>query len=225
MPDSCVPLPEVSEDSRPGRRVLEDFRISASPRMTCVPDRFGLFFWRAIGGMCPGGDVDLLLRRASLSREGHVLLLVAVSTGAIAEGRGTPINVVNAGHDRRMSWALRPRTQVGRRHCGDPCPGRPHPRRPIASCKTALPCAAFRKPLPTRLPDVGRGHVWEADGGPACFYCPVCADSRVTPIRMEPPRTKQTRSLDVIRQMAEARGGVCLSAVYTGMMPREYCLR
>lgn len=60
---------------------------------------------------------------------------------------------------------------------------------------------------------VFRGHVWESDGNPVCFYCPVCADSRVTAIGRE---RRQKRDLEMMKTLAEARGGACISKTYAG---------
>lgn len=82
----------------------------------------------------------------------------------------------------------------------------------------SCPCAASWVPPITRPSSSyeTRGHVWEATDRPVCFYCPVCADSRVTPVKVDRPRSKQRRNLEVIQRLAEARGGTCLSTTYHG---------
>ncbi|CAM9906458.1 unnamed protein product [Ascophyllum nodosum] len=86
-------------------------------------------------------------------------------------------------------------------------------RAKLSDFKSDLPCVQNGTcPVPAfRCP---KGHVWTSKGKPECFYCPVCADSRVTPLGGE---RRQKRDLEVMKELAEARGGMCISKTYRGM--------
>lgn len=43
-----------------------------------------------------------------------------------------------------------------------------------------------------------------------CFYCPVCADTRVT------TRVRQRRDLEVMQEIARGKGGECIADEYLG---------
>lgn len=52
--------------------------------------------------------------------------------------------------------------------------------------------------------------MWEPNGRPVCFYCPVCADTRIT------TRMKRKRDLEAMQEIARAKGGECIADEYLG---------
>ncbi|CAM9316986.1 unnamed protein product [Scytosiphon promiscuus] len=80
----------------------------------------------------------------------------------------------------------------------------------LSEFKSDLPCVTSGTcPVPAFR--CSKGHVWESNGSPVCFYCPVCADTRIT------TRMKRKRDLEAMQEIARGKGGECIAEEYLGM--------
>ncbi|CAM9716730.1 unnamed protein product, partial [Hapterophycus canaliculatus] len=80
----------------------------------------------------------------------------------------------------------------------------------LSEFKSDLPCVTSGTcPVPSFR--CSKGHVWESNGSPVCFYCPVCADTRIT------TRRKRKRDLEAMQEIARGKGGECIAEEYLGI--------
>ncbi|CAM9759446.1 unnamed protein product [Ectocarpus sp. 6 AP-2014] len=82
--------------------------------------------------------------------------------------------------------------------------------RHVSEYKSDLPCVQTGT-CPVPVFRCSKGHVWEPNGTPVCFYCPICADTRIT------TRMKRKRDLEAMQEIARGKGGECIAEEYLGI--------